>query len=387
MVTTDSRRGRIALMVAHCAGMVDLVALPVWVGALIGHYGFDPQQAGSLATLFLAAAVVASVVLAPRFGRLPRRAVVAAGFGTAGLAFLGASVRQDFAALALLHALAGLAAGAALSVTHGTIARSVNPHRLFAIVGIALGVFAITFFASVPPLLAALGGVALFRVFAAVMALAASVAVFAFPHAEGAPAVGSTPPPACATPMPRAVWFGIGGIACMGLVQAMTFAFLERVGTERGFGLAAVTGVLVTLGLVNLLPAALAALLEKRWSARAVLLTGPVLQAVLVALIMQSTVFAPYAAAASVFAAVMIFTHTFAFGLLAKLEPSGRALAATPAMTMTGAAIGPILGGTLVKAFGYGSLAFAAAAIAALAVACFSRLPAPAAATSRSALA
>lgn len=388
MITTSSWPGRAALMVAHCAGMVDLVALPLWVGTLIGRYGFDPQQAGGLATLFLAAAVVASATLAPRFGRLPRRAVAAAGFGLAALAFFGASLRQDFAALALLHALAGLASGAGLSVTHGTIARSGNPHRLFAIVGIALGVFAIAFFAVVPALLAALGGPALFHVFAAVMAVAALVALFAFPSADAAPAGPAAPSTElAAAPMPRAVWFGIAGIACMGLVQAMTFAFLERVGSDRGFGAAAVTGVLVALSLVNLFPAALAALLEKRWSARAVLLAGPVLQALLVALIMQSTVFAPYAAAASVFAAVMIFTHTFGFGLLARLEPSGRALAATPAMMMTGAAIGPILGGTLVKAFGYGSLAVAAAAIAALAVACFSRLPAPAAAHPRSALA
>jgi len=48
----------------------------------------------------------------------------------------------------VLHALGGLATGAALSVTHGTIARAGNPHRLFAIVGIALGVFAVAFFAA-----------------------------------------------------------------------------------------------------------------------------------------------------------------------------------------------------------------------------------------------
>ena len=387
MVTTDSRRGRLALMVGHCAGMVDLVALPVWVGTLIGHHRFDPQQAGALATLFLAAAVVASVLLAPRFGRLPRRAVAAAGFGVAALAFFGASLSQGFAAMALLHALAGLASGAGLSVTHGTIARGANPHRLFALVGFALGVFAISFFAVVPPLLASAGGPALFRVFAAVMALAALVAAVAFPQADGAAARASPPAQAAGgAPLPRTVWFGIAGIGCMGLVQAMTFSFLERVGAARGFAPAAVTGVLVALSVVNLFPAALAALLEKRWSARTVLLSGPVLQALLVALVMRSTVFAPYAAAAAVFAAVMIFTHTFGFGLLARLEPTGRALAATPAMVMTGAAIGPVLGGTLVKAFGYGSLALAAAVIAAIAVTCFSRLPAPAAAT-RSALA
>jgi predicted MFS family arabinose efflux permease len=387
MIRIDSLRGRVALMVAHCAGMVDLVALPVWVGTLMGHYRFDPQQAGGLATLFLAAAVLASVALAPLFGRLPRRAIAVAGFGVSALAFFGASVLQDFAGMAVLHALAGLAAGAALSVTHGTIARGANPHRLFAIVGMALGVFAVAFFAVVPPLLATLGGTVLFQAFAAVMAVAAVVALLAFPEVDGTEPQAAAAPAARPAPMPRAVWFGIVGVACMGLVQAMTFAFLERVGNARGFGTAAVTGVLVTLSIVNLFPAALAAVLEKRWAARSVLLTGPVLQALLVALIMQSTVFMPYAAAASVFAAVMIFTHTFAFGLLARLEPSGRALAATPAMMMTGAAIGPILGGTLVKFFGYGSLALAAAAIAAVAVFCFSRLPAQAPAAARSAVA
>jgi predicted MFS family arabinose efflux permease len=89
---------------------------------------------------------------------------------------------------------------------------------------------------------------------------------------------------------------------------------------------------------------------------------------------MSSAAFGPYAAAASVFAAVMIFTHTFAFGLLARLDPSGRALAATPAMLMAGAAIGPILGGTLVKALGYEAIGGAAALIAAAAVVCFLQL-------------
>jgi predicted MFS family arabinose efflux permease len=133
--------------------------------------------------------------------------------------------------------------------------------------------------------------------------------------------------------------------------------------------------VLVVLGFVNLLPAALAAFFEKRWSARSVLMVGPVIQALLAAIIMNVPSFYAYAAAASVFAAVMIFTHTFAFGLMARLEPSGRAMAATPAMLMVGAAIGPVLGGTLVKTAGYGSLGLAALLIGGLAVLCMSRLP------------
>ena len=67
---STSTFGHVALIVAHCAGMVDLVALPVWVGTLIQHYQLDPQQAGGLVTLFLIGAVLSSVFLASRFQRI-----------------------------------------------------------------------------------------------------------------------------------------------------------------------------------------------------------------------------------------------------------------------------------------------------------------------------
>lgn len=360
-------------MVAHCAGMVDLVALSIWVGALIAHYGFDPQQAGGLPTVFLIGAVLASVVIAPRIQRVKGRWVAAAGFAVAAVAFWMASKTSGYQQLLMLHAIAGVSAGAALSVTHGTIARSGNPHRLFALVGIALGVFAVVFLAGVPQLIAAQGGPVLFRAFAAVMAAGALAALLVFPTLPADIATQA----AKSAPLPRMVWFGIAGISCMTLVQAMIFSFLESVGTDRGFDRGKINGVLIALGLVNLLPAALAALLQKRLAVRKVLLAGPLLQLVMATLIMVSPVFGPYAFGAALLAAVLIFTHTFAFGLLARLDTSGRALTGTPAMLMIGSAIGPFLGGTLVNAFGYEVLALAAACLAIAATFCFSRLSAP----------
>lgn len=374
-IAVESRRGRAALMIAHCAGMVDLVALSVWVGTLISHYGFDAQQAGGLPTLFLLGVVLASLVLAPRLQRLPGRWVASVGFAISAAGFWLAAGTADYTALGILHALSGVASGAALSVTHGTIARSANPHRLFAVVGMALGVFAIVFLAGTPQLIAAQGGPVLFRTFAGVMAVGAAASWLAFPSALPA-AADVAQPTAAPKKLPAVVWFGIAGITAMTLVQAITFSFLEGVGLHRGFAQQSINGVLIALGLVNLLPAVLAALLQKRCSAKRVLLAGPAVQAALAITIMVSTAFWPYAIAASVLASVMIFTHTFAFGLLAQLDASGRALAATPAMLMTGSAIGPILGGTLVTMFGYEALAFTALCLAVAAVFSFSRLPA-----------
>ena len=71
------------------------------------------------------------------------------------------------------------------------------------------------------------------------------------------------------------------------------------------------------------------------------------------------------------------------FGLLATLDFSGRSLAATPAMTMAAAALGAQVGGTLVKFLGFGGIPLAAAALAAFAGLCFSRLPSAGALHSR----
>ena len=70
---STSTLGHVALMVAHCAGMVDLVALPVWVGTLIQHFKLDPQQAGGLATLFLIASTIGWAYLLWRFIEEPAR--------------------------------------------------------------------------------------------------------------------------------------------------------------------------------------------------------------------------------------------------------------------------------------------------------------------------
>ncbi len=353
----DRGRGRATLMLCHFAGMVDLVALPVWVGVLAQHYGFDLEHAGMIVTAFLLGAVAASLAAAPLFNRLPRKVCAVAGFGLAALAFLGASRATGFATLALLHACAGLAVGTALSVTHGTIGRSTNPHRLFAFAGTALGVGGVVFYAAVPPAVAALGGATLFKVFAGLMALAA-LAALGFPpvtaHAPGRSGAGK---------LPRAAWFAILGVSCMALNQALIFSMLDRIGVMRGFGQERVNQMLIVCGLVNLLPAAIAGLLERRLNpARVALLAAP-LQAGLALTVTLSPGFASYALAASVYPAVLIFMHTFLFGLIARLDPSGRALASTPAMMMTGSAIGPALAGAVAMRAGFGGLAVLSLAV------------------------
>lgn len=370
MTNTHTIRSRAVLSIAHVAGMIDLVALPVWVGTLMSRYQFGPQQAGALATLFLIGVVVSSLFFASQFNRISGRAATPIGFSLAAAAFLALSFTDNYQTMALLHGLAGLSVGCSLSFAHGTIGRSSNPHQLFAAAGLALGVFAILFLGGVPQIIKELGGAAMFFVFAAVMLVAAIATAVAFP-ADAIEGNSSALTQATPSAIPRGIWFGIVGICLMTMTQATLFSFFERLGVTRGFGADRVVSVLIAVGFVNLLPAVLAALLQHRWPAQRVMLAGPVVQAGLALVIALSTSFAPYAVAGSVFVFVMIFTHTFAFGLFARRDPSGRAVAATPAMLMIGSAVGPLLGGTLVQLVGYEGLGYASVGFGTVAFLCF----------------
>jgi predicted MFS family arabinose efflux permease len=374
MSTHYSFTGKAVLTMAHVAGMIDMVALPLWIGALMQHYQYSAPQAGITVTLFLLGVVVASVLLAPRFNRLPRRAATAGGFALAALAFFVASRQPvavgSFQVLASLHAIAGLGVGCALSFTHGSIGRSDNPHRLFAVVNVVLGVFAVFFLGGVPQLIAAMGAAMLFNVVWVVMATAAVVTALAFPAEPESAAAARARETLSLVRIPRAAWFAVFVVICLTLNQAMVFSFVERIGAARGFGADRVNGVLIALGLVNLLPGVLAALLQNKWSPFAVGIGGPIGQALLALTMSSALGFAPYAVAAALYVSMVIFTHTFIFGLLSRLDPSGRAVAATPAMMMIGSCIGPALGGAIVQGLGYPGLGWAACGVALVAVVC-----------------
>nr|WP_241030983.1 MFS transporter [Paraburkholderia sp. Ac-20347] len=353
--------------------MVDLVGLPLWVGILIESYRFDPQQAGGLATLFLAGIVIASALLAPRFNRLSGRLVATAGFSISACGFFIAATTRDSALLTGLHAICGLAAGAGLSVTHGTISQGERPHRLMAIAGVALGVFAVIFMTFVPGIVVAHGGPSLFVVFGTVMAAAALVSFSSFPPRTGSGRV-SVAQTLHSEPLPRAVWFGLAAFACVCLEHAMANSFLERVGIDHGFSHGQIGSALLGMSIVSIFPGALAAWTENRLSIRGVLFIAPILHAALVVVLMNATSFPAYVAAMVLLPGLMIFMHTFTFGAIAKLDRSGRSLAAFPASIMIGSALGPVVGGTLVKFSGYRALGSGAMVLCIIIVSCFLRL-------------
>jgi len=52
--STENFSGRTALIVGHAAGMLDLVAAPLWIGVLIQYRHLSPVEAGILIATYTA---------------------------------------------------------------------------------------------------------------------------------------------------------------------------------------------------------------------------------------------------------------------------------------------------------------------------------------------
>jgi hypothetical protein len=378
--TTEDWTGRLVLLICHVAGLLDLVILPLWVGGLIQTYQFEPQAAGGLVTLYLVGMVISNVVLAFRFERYPPKLVAGLGFAIPAVAFLIMSRLGDVApavrplAFAILNFVGGLGAGIGMAAVHGTIGRSANPHRLFAFVNFGVGIFGVIFFVVTPGMMARMGVTAVFMNADIVIILAVIAALLAFPvmparTEKGGQGSASSFSLTGAGTGTLAICFI--GIVFLQVGNAATLSFVERIGDFRGFGADAVGMLLAVGGLVPLLAPIAAAVLQKRMTPIWVVVCGMLFHGVLSITLSNSSTFAPYAVAYALLTATVVFTHTFAFGLLAQLEPSGRINALTPTMMMTGSAAGPFLGGTIAQFAGFSKVGIGAAICAALGAICY----------------
>jgi predicted MFS family arabinose efflux permease len=374
MIDIDTRKGWTALCIIQCACMIDLAAIPLWVGTLMESYGFDARQAGALASLYIGSAVVGGLATAPLFSRMRSgRHIATIGLALAALCFFGLTRVTGFAEMAVLHALAGLSVGPALAVTEGTIGRSGRPHRLFALTAVCLSLTAAGFLAIMPGFLRDLGGVLFFQVICAILVAGSVMALLFFPACASAPELQESTDRK-ALKVPTSAWAGVAGLFFMSLVYSMTMSFVERVGDFREYGTTFVTAVLSAMAFIKLFPAAIAGLLEHELEPRSVLLKMPAVQAACCAAIFAVPEPAVYGVAACVFIGTLIFSHVFAFGLISRIDLSGKSVAASPSIMLAGSAIGPILGGTIITAFGYSFLALVGAVVGIMAIAAFSRI-------------
>ncbi|MGF6961056.1 hypothetical protein QFZ97_007012 [Paraburkholderia youngii] len=116
-----------------------------------------------------------------------------------------------------------------------------------------------------------------------------------------------------------------------------TFSFYQRIcmarGLRHGQGWTCALG---PYGIVTLFPSRIAALLDWKVGATTVISVMPLLMAVFAIDITDTVDFSVYSASGALLGFTILFAHTYASGLRAHLDPSGRAVGGTAAMLMVG---------------------------------------------------
>ncbi|MDE8344982.1 MAG: hypothetical protein POH28_02225 [Acidocella sp.] len=367
--TSENLPGRATLLISHVGGMVDLVALPLWISGLIASAHFLPQKAGALVSLYIFGVMISNIALGPRFMRLDGRIVATAGFAVSATCFFTLTHVAGFVPFAALHLLAGLGAGAGLSCVHGNIGRSKNPHKLFAIVNIGVCVFGIAFFATVPHLLETIGVNIVFMILGALMVAAALACALAFPLPNEAPKCSVYNGPMASKLSARI--FAFAGVAFMTAAQSAMFSFVQQVGMAHGFAASTIGLLLAGTAFLNLAAPILAGFLQYKLPPTPVAMTGVFLHGCASLVICNTLGLTPFAIAAGSLVFLTIFSHIFMFGFISRIDRSGRMAALTPSMLMIGTAIGPFLAGTVVGAYGYPALGLTAAVLAWTSAGCY----------------
>ncbi len=370
--STEGVVGRGALLIGHAAGMLDLVSMPLWVGVLIQFRHMSPSEAGLLITAYMIGVFLTSVALAPRFDRLPARLIAIGGFIRRGSCFF-----CDYQCRRVCGACAGAfhgrnrrRIGSVDGARHDLPERSPAPalcHRqlrrcdlLDCVLRRSSGCGA----AQPQRSLLRFRWPADPRRDRSSNRLSATAGKY--DRLEGK--IGAV---AGAVPFRLAVILAFVGVALLSAGQGQTYAFLERIGSWRGFPASDIGHMLVVSGFLNLLAPIVAALLENAVPRLGAICVALLIHAGICIAASNSTVFLPYAAAGSLLVFMTIFNHTFMFGTIAKLDPSGRAASSTPAMLTLGAAIGPALGGAVAQFAGFAAIGWVSAVILIASAVCF----------------
>jgi MFS family permease len=337
--------------------------LPFLVGSLMDGIGLDARHAGLLASAEMGAMALGALTVAPRIGRVSRRAL-ALGAGAALLVLHGSSAALDsFAQLFFLRALAGLAEGCLYAVSTAAVAASTAPTRVYARVEGAGNLLWTGLFLIVPQAVAlwqqrgAFG--ALF-----VITLCCAPLLYWLPAHPPREAEAGAADWTLWTPSTLAV-------ACAGAVLYLSenslWAFTERIGVSTGMSGAAVGVVFGVANLLLVLVALLVSRLHLRWGRSLPLGLGIAGFGVSLLLIASARSPVQYIAGHTALAMAFVFQWIYLQGLAAALDPAGRVAALLAGSILVGGALGPAVGGQLAEWGGYpaiGAFALAAAVLA-----------------------
>jgi DHA1 family inner membrane transport protein len=344
-------------------GNVAQSAVPWIVGGLMRSEGYEINRAGLMITAEVMTMGVLMLVTARFVHKIPRRAALFSGVGLAVAAQIASCFVHDFGTLALIRAVSGLGFGLVYAVASAIGAGATAPPKTFAAAGIIVLLLGTLINPALGYGLEHRGAEGVFLGVAAlccvmVVPLAALTARPLDDSRAGRheyPALDQTRVVAAA-----------GNVLTMALMSAAVcglYVFLEGIAHRSGISPTTLGGGMSAVSLLGASGGLLAMVLSRRFGEIRPLVTGmPVMGALL---LMMTRVWTPWAFWLIFVGITATYwcLYPFIFGLAGRIDPGGRAAAATGSGKILLASGGAALAGFLGRAYGVEAYGFAALAI------------------------
>lgn len=314
-----------------------LMIAPVVVGALITRYGFTPAQAGVTISVELGAMSLASWPALWWLPRWPWQKVLWVLLSVMIAGNLVCAFVSDFATLAALRGLTGLAGGSVMVVCIAVIGMTRQTERNFGWWTISQLILGAIGLALLPRVLPVVGLRGLYFGFAALLLLC-------LPLIRWIP--GRAPPRGSETGsgvLGLPALLGLAGILCLYIALGGVWTFVERIGAASGLDGTLIGDDLTIASLCGIAGCGSAIVLGARWGRVRPLLIGFALILVGSAALTGVVPATRFLLAAGAFKYAWTFALPFILAAMAAHDHSGRLMAVVNFLIGGGLALGPAL--------------------------------------------
>lgn len=339
--------------------------IPLLVGGMVADRGFTEQQAGFMASADLGGYAVATFVTALILDRCSWRRLAVCALAVMIIANVATTFVYRVDSFALIRFASGLGSGVLAAIASVAVGQTENPERNYGmLIGAAL-LFGTAGLWGLPVLLGRMGLNGAYWLLALLAASAAFVAI-RIPNARevrSAASIGAT----------RSGWMAAGIVLLSILLfwaeQNDVYAYIERIGNAAGIKPEFIGFSLGVANLMGFVGAAFVAWLGTRAGRLIPLVLATVLQLGCLAVLMGHVGPTRYLVALGVLALAWNVVNPFQLGVLAGIDPSGKALALAATVTGVGLALGPAIAAVAIGMGGYGAVLWLGGALSVISLA------------------
>jgi predicted MFS family arabinose efflux permease len=361
-----ARQRLIAAILVGVIGPEVFIVQPGFVQGLVQNLGFDDQSAGYAASIEVWGITATTLVMTFFSHRFNWRKVITASLLVVALANAACLAVHSKEAFVALRFLAGAGAGSLISLSFTTVGLTENPDRNFGYLIMWVLLYGAVVLYLMPAAYA-ISGMTGALVFFAVFPLAALPLVKAFPDngetaaAVEADAVNLSAPLKSLALLAMFAYF---------VAQGVAWAYLFLIGVAGGLTEQQVATGLTLSQVAGVAGALLPALVGHRFGRWRPLTVGIVGGAVCLLFLIGHFQYVPFAFWVCVYNFFWNMTHPFLLGSMASFDRRGRVVVLAVAAQMTGLAVGPAIGASVIAPGQFASVNYIAIAMFGLSWVC-----------------